>query len=70
MEVWSLSSRIKVLYLKIWRKCVVTVTDSVFEGSFTGGGGEIWTNQSSKVQRSGITGMKLKLKLLDASFRM
>ena len=39
MEVWSLSSRIKVLYLKIWRKCVVTVTDSVFEGSFTGGGG-------------------------------
>lgn len=39
MEVWSLSSRIKVLYLKIWRKCVVTVTDSAFEGSFTGGGG-------------------------------
>ena len=41
MEVWSLSSRIKVLYLKIWRKCVVTVTDSAFEGSFypRGGGG-------------------------------
>ena len=38
MQVWSLSSRIKVLYLKIWRKCVVTVTDSAFEGSFTGGG--------------------------------
>ena len=52
MEVWSLSSRIKVLYLKIWRKCVVTVTDSVFEGSFyLGGGGDLNKSvfKSSKV---------------------
>ena len=41
MEVWSLSSRIKVLYLKIWRKCVVTVTDSAFEGSFYLGEGDL-----------------------------
>lgn len=61
MEVWSLSSRIKVLYLKIWRKCVVTVTDSAFEGSFypRGGGFEQISLQKFK-----------GLKLLDASFRM
>ena len=62
MEVWSLSSRIKVLYLKIWRKCVVTVTDSAFGGSFyLGGGGEF--EQISLQKFKG-------LKLLDASFRM
>ena len=51
MEVWSLSSRIKVLYLKIWRKCVVTVTDSAFEGSFYLGGGGLNKSvfKSSKV---------------------
>lgn len=61
MELWSLSSRIKVLYLKIWRKCVVTVTDSVFEGSFYLGGGGF--EQISLQKFKG-------LKLLDASFRM
>ena len=62
MEVWSLSSRIKVLYLKIWRKCVVTVTDSAFEGSFYLGGGGGFEQ---------ISLQKFKgLKLLDASFRM
>lgn len=62
MEVWSLSSRIKVLYLKIRRKCVVTVTDSAFEGSFYLGGGEGFEQ---------ISLQKFKgLKLLDASFRM
>lgn len=62
MEVWSLSSRIKVLYLKMWRKCVVTVTDSVFEGSFYLGG-EGGIEQISLQKFKG-------LKLLDASFRM
>lgn len=59
MEVLSLSSRMKVLYLKIWRKCVVTVTDSAFEGSLGGGGFEQISLQKFK-----------GLKLLDASFRM
>lgn len=58
MEVLSLSSRMKVLYLKIWRKCVVTVTDSAFEGSL-GGGFEQISLQKFK-----------GLKLLDASFRI
>ena len=63
MQVWSLSSRIKVLYLKIWRKCVVTVTDSVFEGSFYLGGGGGGFEKISLQKFKG-------LKLLDASFRM
>lgn len=49
MEVWSLSSRIKVLYFKIWRKCVVTVTDSAFEGSLGGGDLNKSVFKSSKV---------------------
>ena len=51
-----------VISFDIWRKCVVTVTDSAFEGSFYLGGG-------GKFEQISLQKFK-GLKLLDASFIM